>query len=230
MRRSEINKAMREAVKFLEDQCFFMPKFAFWTINDWKNRGDEIQEIIENHLGWDITDYGSGDFSKKGLIHFTIRNGNPKKLPKGGKPYCEKIMIIEEGQLTNLHHHNQKIEDIINRGGGTLMIELYNVNTNNKLDDSPVNVSIDGVKNTLKAGSIIELLSGESITLTPIHYHKFWAKKGYGKVLIGEVSSVNDDYGDNIFLEKTMRFSEIEEDEEPLYLLYDDYKKYLSRH
>ena len=57
---------------------------------------------------------------------------------------------------------------------------------------------------------------------------KFWAKKGKGKILIGEVSGVNDDRVDNKFLEEIGRFPEIEEDEEPLYLLYDDYKKYIE--
>lgn len=228
MKRSEINKVMREAVKFLEERNFFLPKFAYWSINEWKMKGEEIQEIIENQLGWDITDYGSGDFTKNGLIHFTIRNGNPQNLNKGGKSYCEKIMIIEENQFTNLHHHKKKIEDIINRGGGILVIELYNSTKNDDLDNTLVTVSIDGTKKSLKAGSKIELTPGESITLTPIHYHKFWAKKDYGKILIGEVSSVNDDYKDNIFLEETRRFTQIEEDEAPLYLLSDDYKKYLK--
>jgi len=228
MKRSEINKIMREAVNFLEENNFFLPKFAYWSLKEWKMKGDEIQEIVENKLGWDITDYGSGNFAKKGLIHFTIRNGNPKNLVKGGKSYCEKIMIIEENQLTNLHHHKKKIEDIINRGGGILIIELYNSTKDDKLDNTLVTISVDGTKKKLKAGSKIELGPGESITLTPLNYHRFWVKKGYGKVLIGEVSNVNDDYKDNIFLEETKRFTEIEEDEAPLYLLSDDYKKYLK--
>jgi D-lyxose ketol-isomerase len=47
-----------------------------------------------------------------------------------------------------------------------------------------------------------------------------------GTVLVGEVSRVNDDYVDNRFYEKTGRFPEIEEDEPPLHLLYEDYKRY----
>ena len=228
MKRSEINKEMKNAVEFLEEHNFYLPKFAYWSLLDWKIEGKEIDEIIKNKLGWDITDYGSGNFSKNGLIHFTIRNGNPKDVLTGGKQYCEKIMIIKEGQMTYLHHHESKIEDIINRGGGILLIELYNVNQEEGLDDSDVKISIDGERNRLKAGSIIELKPGESITLFPNHYHRFWAKEGHGKVLIGEVSSVNDDYIDNTFLKPTKRFTEIEEDEDPLYLLSDDYEKMLN--
>ena len=228
MKRSEINNEMKIAVKFLQDQNFNLPKFAYWGLLDWKVKGKDIEEIIKNKLGWDITDYGSGNFSKNGLIHFTIRNGNPEDVLAGGKPYCEKVMIIKEGQMTYLHHHESKIEDIINRGGGILLIEVYNVSQEEGLDDSNVNISIDGEINQLEAGSIIELDPGESITLFPNHYHKFWTKKGHGRVLIGEVSSVNDDYVDNKFLKPTKRFTEIEEDEDPLYLLSDDYEKMLD--
>lgn len=151
-----------------------------------------------------------------------------KDIPKGGKPYCEKIMIVEDGQIIPMHYHYSKIEDIINRGGGILMIQLYNPTKDGQsLADTPVRVSIDGVRKTFEAGSVVELTPGESISLPYKLYHKFWAKEGYGKVLVGEVSSVNDDYIDNKFLDEIKRFIEIEEDEEPLYLLYDDYKNYL---
>ena len=85
MKRSEINKIMRDAVQFFEEQKFYMPKFAYWTIEEWKKKGEEIREIIKNHLGWDITDYGSRNFSKIGLLHFTIRNGNIKDIHQGGR-------------------------------------------------------------------------------------------------------------------------------------------------
>ena len=228
MKRSEINRLMRESVRFMKTQNFSLPKFAFWSIEDWKSKGQEIKEILNNQLGWDITDYGWGDFRKTGLIHFTIRNGNPQGLKKGEKPYCEKIMIIDEEQSVPMHHHGFKIEDIINRGGGILMIELYNSTEDNKPADTPVIVSMDGVKKTLLPGSIVELSPGDSITFFPHHFHKFWGKKGHGMILIGEISSVNDDYKDNTFYKELKRFTDIEEDVEPLYLLHDDYKNYVQ--
>lgn len=228
MKRSYINNLMREAVDFLNEQKFYLPKFAYWNIEDWKSKGEEIREIIDNQLGWDITDFGHGNFSKFGLILFTIRNGNLEDLKKGGKAYCEKLMILNEEQITPMHYHFQKAEDIINRAGGILMVQLYNRTNDNELDDTPVTVSIDGTRLELEAGSIVELTPGESITLTPYLYHKFWAKKGHGKLLIGEVSGVNDDRVDNYFLKKLGRFPEIEEDETPIYLLYDDYKGFLN--
>jgi len=126
MKRSEINEIMRKAVDFFQQQKFYLPKFAFWSLEEWKSKGNEIREIIDNQLGWDITDFGKADFSKFGLILFTIRNGNLDDKSESAKDYCEKVMIAEEGQMTPMHHHFQKIEDIINRGGGILVIQLYN--------------------------------------------------------------------------------------------------------
>jgi D-lyxose ketol-isomerase len=42
---------------------------------------------------------------------------------------------------------------------------------------------------------------------------------------VGEVSKVNDDWTDNHFLDGVGRFPDIDEDEEPLYLLAMDYHR-----
>jgi hypothetical protein len=222
-----INHLMREAIKFFLEQNFYLPPFAYWTLQDWQKKGGEIREIIDNQLKWDITDFGSGNFLNCGLLLFTIRNGALESIPKGGKNFCEKIMIVEEGQITPMHHHYQKTEDIINRSGGKLLVQIYKTTKNDKLSNALIHVSLDGIQETFEPGSIIELEPGDSITLKPEIYHKFWAKEGSGKVLVGEVSSVNDDRVDNKFLEELGRFAEIEEDEPPLYLLYRDYEKYV---
>jgi D-lyxose ketol-isomerase len=78
---------------------------------------------------------------------------------------------------------------------------------------------------TLKAGEHLALAPGESVTLEPWHWHAFWGEGG--KVLIGEVSNVNDDRTDNIFHQPIGRFSQIEEDEAPLHLLVSDYDSWL---
>ena len=49
-----------------------------------------------------------------------------------------------------------------------------------------------------------------------------------GDVLIGEVSTVNDDETDNIFREPIGRFSNIEEDVAPTHLLVSDYDTWLT--
>jgi D-lyxose ketol-isomerase len=229
VKRSEINKIMVDSIQFLNEQNFHLPKFAYWKLDDWKQKGDEIQEIFDVHLGWDISDYGSGNFDEIGIMHFTIRNGDAEELNKSGKDYCEKIMILRQTQSLPMHYHKNKMEDIINRGGGVLAIQLYNSKQENEFANTPIIISMDGEKKEVKSGGIVEITPGESITILPRVFHKFWAKKKYGDVLIGEVSRTNDDKTDNFFFDKVGRFPEIEEDEEPMYLLISDYSKYLNR-
>lgn len=224
MKRSEINKIMKDAVEFIEKLKFILPQFAYWNYDEWLKKGEEFDEIRENMLGWDITDFGSGDFSKIGLLMFTIRNGN-NNHGKYTKPYAEKLLIVEEEQVTPYHFHWNKMEDIINRGGGNLLVKLYNSTESGEFDTNPVQVSSDGRKYQVPAGSIIKLVPGESITLPVGQYHSFWAEKGAGKILLGEVSKVNDDTIDNRFKESVGRFPEIEEDAAPLYLLCNEYPK-----
>lgn len=225
MKRSEINAIIRSADQFIKGNCFYLPPFAYWTPEEWTAKGEEVAEIVETSLGWDITDFGSGDYERCGLFLFTLRNGLPENLETGrGKIYAEKIMIVDEDQLTPLHFHWTKMEDIINRGGGDLVIQLYNATGEEGLADTDVTLRLDGVQRTVKAGGSVVLHPGESITLPPYCYHKFWAEGG--RVLVGEVSVVNDDHRDNRFCEPIGRFPQIEEDEPPLYLLVNDYARY----
>lgn len=224
MKRSEINSIISDMEEFLAKHHFFLPKWAAWQPENWKGKYNICSEIVDNKLGWDITDFGIGNFKRKGLALFTIRNGNWEKKDK---MYCEKIMVADEEQETPLHFHWSKTEDIINRGGGNLMMELFKATDNDKLSEEPVTVSIDGILTTIKAGEPIVLKPGQSICLKPRLYHRFYGQKGKGKVLIGEVSLVNDDANDNRFYDEIGRFPEIDEDEKPIHLLVNDYAKYL---
>jgi hypothetical protein len=225
MKRSEINAIIRSADAFIRDHGFYLPPFAYWTVQDWQNKGEEVSEIVENSLGWDITDFGLGDFAKFGLFLFTLRNGSPNNLASGkGKLYAEKIMVVENGQVTPLHFHWFKMEDIINRGGGKLKLRLYPADVDESLvRTGEIVFSVDGCRRSIHAGDVITLEPGESITLEQNCYHEFW---GEGRVLAGEVSLVNDDNHDNRFFQPIGRFPTIDEDEEPLFLLVGDYDKY----
>lgn len=224
MKRSEVNRIISSFEDFLNGHRFHLPEWAAWSPEDWHGKYNACSEIIDNKLGWDITDFGSGDFSRIGLSLFTIRNGN---WDKKDKMYCEKIMVAEEEQETPMHFHWNKTEDIINRGGGNLVMELYSATPVDGLSDESVTVSIDGVKMTVAAGEPVILKPGSSICLKSRVYHRFYGEKGRGRVLIGEVSLVNDDANDNRFYEQIGRFPEIIEDVKPLRLLVNDYEKYL---
>lgn len=225
MKRSEINAILASAEDFLSSKHFHMPPFASWSPDDWASKGAESAEIVDNLLGWDITDFGRGDFGKCGLALFTLRNGSPENARTGkGKTYCEKIAIMRQDQGCPSHHHFIKVEDIINRGEAPLALQLNNSGDDGTLLDTPVTVSMDGVVRTIASGEPLMLRAGESITLTPGCYHKLWAPEG--DVLFGEVSVVNDDHADNRFDGAVGRFPEIEEDEPPLRLLVQDYARF----
>ena len=118
MKRSHINDIMRSADAFIRERGFHLPPFAYWTPAQWMTKGQEVREIVENGLGWDITDFGGGDYENYGLFLFTLRNGNPKNWETmEGKLYAEKIMVVDDGQITPMHFHWQKSEDIINHPG-----------------------------------------------------------------------------------------------------------------
>ena len=227
MKRSEINKAIRTALAVLQKNRFHLPPFAYWPAERWSQVGPEDERIRLNSLGWDITDFGSGPFDDFGAVLFTLRNGNYQQ-PDRGTPYAEKVIILKPGQRLPLHFHWSKTEDIINRGGGILVMELYNSLPDDRVDKvSTVQVYCDGSRRTVGAGEIFDLGPGESITLTPSMFHRFWAKKDGGTLICGEVSTVNDDRTDNFFAEPVSRFADIEKDQPPAYLLSNEYGKIL---
>ena len=219
MKRSEINAYIREFREALDGIRFRLPPFCDIPAAEWKNLGHEYDEIRERMLGWDITDFGSGDFKKIGLQLVTIRNG--KLGDPQSKTYAEKIMLVREGQVTPLHFHWSKMEDIINRGGARLAVQVWMADENEGLSGRAVPVTTDGITREVAPGTVLYLEPGESITMQRYLYHSFWGDGG--DVVVGEVSMVNDDTKDNRFYEKQPRFAEIEEDEPAEYLLCNEY-------
>lgn len=228
MKRSEINTILLDADEFIRSFGFKLPPFAYWSPETMSERRDDIMRIIEAGMGWDITDYGQGDFKNLGLFLFTVRNGTPKDLKENtGYCYAEKIMISRQDQISPMHRHIFKTEDIINRGGGKLALRMFESGTDGKIDrNAQVFVTVDGVQRQQKPGDILVLEPGESVTLKPGNWHAFWGEGG--DVLIGEVSAVNDDLTDNIFEDPISRFAKVDEDVAPTHLLVSDYHKYLS--
>ena len=226
MKRSEVNAIIDEATRFMTRQGQALPPFAAWSPRRWARLGAEADEIRDCHLGWDITDFGLGRFHKIGLVLLTLRNGHPTKARYRGKTYCEKAMVVGEGQVTPMHFHWNKAEDIINRGGGNLLIRFYKATRSDGLDRRrKVALSVDGVRRELAPGAVLRLRPGESVCITSRIYHTFWGEKGRGPVLVGEVSKVNDDERDNRFLDPVGRFPAIEEDVRPTRLLCMEYPR-----
>lgn len=230
MNRSDVNRIVDEVIDFVTARNVVLPRFGYFTLSDWKRLDlTEWQEIFDVELGWDVSDFGGNDFTTQGCVLFNFRNGSIAPVLKDlyPNPYAEKLLFVGHGQELPMHFHRHKMEDIINRGGGDLMIQLYNSTPDEDLDKkSELNLTIDGQKVTMKAGSTVCIRPGSSIRVNPLMYHRFWGEKA--PVMTWEVSKTNDDHTDNRFLDNGDRFSVIKEDVPAKYVLCNEYDKVLG--
>ncbi len=227
MKRSEIQHAIHWAKDLLASAGFALPMFAGWNLEEWKARREEAQTIIKTMRGWDVSTFGHDDFSQMGAVLFTIRNG----LLDGsaGCPYAEKLIMMKEGQMLPNHYHAQKTEDIINRGGGVLLIRVWNSLPDGTVDrEGDVRILCDGIESYVPAGTAVEITRGNSMTIYPGLYHLFMPKSGCGDLIVGEVSSINDDHTDNYFEDPRSRFIPVEEDEPIQTPLCNEYEMLLK--
>jgi D-lyxose ketol-isomerase len=152
---------------------------------------------------WDVTDLGLGDFEKTGLVLINLAE-EPE--------YCEKLMYSKRDQVTPMHTHRRKKEDIVCRWG-QLTLELWNGRPDEANRGNDIVLNRNGKPFTARSGQPFTIEAGERVTLVPGVYHAFWAASDSGCV-IGEVSTANDDANDNVFVDPNIgRFPEIEEDE-----------------
>ena len=226
MKRSEINAAIQWAEGLCEKHHITLPFFANLPADRAEFQKPERINLRKTMLGWDVSDFGSGDFQACGAVLFTVRNGSVKE-PDLGTPYAEKYIFLKDAceQEIPLHFHLEKTEDIINRAGGVFCCQLALQGEDGKPDfTKPVRCLRDGTYYTAAPGEIIEITTGNSITLEPGVYHRFFAKTGCGDLLIGEVSKINDDNTDNVFAVARHRFCPIDEDEPAYRLLVNEYE------
>ncbi|MGD0764366.1 MAG: D-lyxose/D-mannose family sugar isomerase [Roseiarcus sp.] len=220
MKRSEINAAIARAIDLIAANRWSLPPWGHWRASDFAAAPAAARFLRDHQMGWDVTDFGSGAFARRGLTLFCLRNG--RQGDANGKPYAEKLLMVGEDQETPVHRHCVKMEDIINRAGGVLTLEFAHSDRDGKPTDASVTVSVDGAPRALRPWEKLRLQPGESVTIERGVYHRFYGEKGAGLVLAGEVSQVNDDHTDNYFLEPIGRFAKIEEDEQPLRPLWNE--------
>jgi D-lyxose ketol-isomerase len=223
VRRSEVNAYLKDSKALFDEYRFKLPPWATWSLDEWKRHPDVASYCAQHQMGWDITDFGFGNFLKDGLVLFCVRNGiqgDPSTVP-----YAEKLLVVREEQVTAFHYHKVKMEDIIVRGGGNLIIELYNTGPNGEELGTPVTALLDGMRRVVAPREPVRIEPGQSITLPRGLMHRFYGEPGRGIVFVGEVSQVNDDFKDNFFEKPVGRFARIEEDEPPVYPLWNEVAK-----
>ncbi len=215
MKRSAINAALQTAHATITQHRFALPAWADWTANHHAANPEQSAFLTSRQIGWDVTDFGSGDFARRGLVLLCLRNGIQGDATE--RPYAEKLLFVGENQETPFHAHKIKLEDIITRGGGNLMVEF--TREGSFADDDMVRV--DGRQVPAYEGPI-RIAPGASITIPRGVMHRFYGEQGHGPVFVAEVSQCNDDRNDNFFLEPLGRFSTIIEDEPALLPLWNE--------
>lgn len=230
--RSIANRSIETASAVFAHFGISLPAFASWSLANWDQAGEEAREIRDCMLGWDVTDFGSRCFQEIGRTLFTLRNGRMND-PRYPKTYAEKLILDPEGQRAPAHYHRSKREDIINRAGGNIIVQLTPTEPDGSPRSGHFSVTVDGVSRTISAGEQIRLTPGQSLCIPPRIIHQFWGEEGTGFVIdgigytvSGEISSVCDDWNDNVFLEASaIRFPAIVEDEPRRWYLCQEYPR-----
>jgi D-lyxose ketol-isomerase len=220
--RSVINESIEQAKACFKSFGISLPPFAYWTSSDWEQKGAEADEVRDCMLGWDVTDFGSGSFSEIGRVLFTLRNGTTRK-PGYPKIYAEKLLFDPEIQRAPAHYHLSKMEDICCRAGGNILVQLTALNPDGTPSDKPLAVKVDGLLVQIAARGIVRLNPGMSVNIPPRTIHQFWGEEGTGLTVSSEVSSVCDDWSDNVFLQPAERFPSVVEDARKHHLLCHEY-------
>ena len=106
------------------------------------------------------------------------------------------------------------------------MVELFGSDDQGRFaaDRSGV-VRCYGNSTPFKAGTRLRLPPGVSVTLMPLDWRAFWDEGG--DIVIGGVSTVNDDVSNNLFRDPVGRFAQIDEEGPPTRLLVADYANWL---
>jgi len=241
VKRSEINASILLARDFFGAYRFKLPKWAAWSAINWDYSGEEMQAIKDCQLGWDVTDFGLGDFTRQGMTFFMLRNGDPSRKPvpensedlpaetsKGlGRDYSEKIMLGQMNQTLPFIALKKRAHDLINRGGGDLVVQVHRSTPEHDLDEeSRVPIQVNGIAYNIKAGGIVRLVPGDGLTLLPGIFHKYWTEKA--GCIVGNISTTCNEAEDYLFLDpQSRRFPEIEPDESPIHLLHYEYPDFI---
>ena len=230
MKRSTINTIMAEADDLIRKHGFVLPPFAYWTPEDFKGRSATRASRDRRALR-----LGHHRLRRRAVRRDGPVPVHPAQWPVwqickrgGGMCYAEKLLISRQDQLSPMHTHVIKAEDIINRGGATLVVELFG-------SDDAGQFRRGSRWNGLAAMASGAITSpAKNCASRPEKASPCGPATGTpsgataATCLIGEVSTVNDDETDNIFREPIGRFANIEEDVAPTHLLVSDYRTWLS--
>jgi D-lyxose ketol-isomerase len=215
MKRSQINAALQAARDLLARCQWDLPEWADWSEAEHAANPAVSACLYAQELGWDVTDFGQGDFEARGVTSFCIRNGEPALL--SNQPGCEHLHFVADGQIWPFHAHKAKREEITVRCGGNLMVAFTR---HGSFEDAPV--WIDGSPINDPYSRFIRLSPGQSISIPCGLQHSLWSEPNSGPTLFSETSTSRNDRSDSFFLEEQTRFLPIDEDQPKLLPLWHE--------
>ncbi len=224
MKRSQINNLIDRALNSFTATTFICRHGRSGTPTNgkpWVKKQTKLESTVWD--GWSAI-LAAMISTKKDFCYLSCAMGFCKTTVLKQRSSTLKMFVVQPEQVTPWHFHWMKTEDLINRGGGRLEVELaWAADDEKSFDEREVRVQVDGITKIIPSGGKLILEPGESVTLPPKLCHQFCGHKGDKTVLAGEISSLNDDTKDNCFMGKTVDRTPIIEDEAPRYSLTGEY-------
>ena len=116
---------------------------AHWTAEDFAKAAATARYLRDHQMGRDVTDFGCGTFpgaaSPSSACATAFRATQQQAL-------CGEALDRRRGTGDADDRHRVKMEDIINRAGGVLMLEFAHADTGGNVTNTPVVVHVDGAR------------------------------------------------------------------------------------
>ncbi|WP_123791918.1 D-lyxose/D-mannose family sugar isomerase [Pacificibacter maritimus] len=75
-------------------------------------------------------------YGTRGVQLTCLRQSSAANVAQGmSRVYAEKLLILNENQVSPMHRHDKKTKDFITCGGGAFMIEVSSASAEGGLDD-----------------------------------------------------------------------------------------------
>ena len=167
MKRSEINRLIEDALKFFQEMHFKLPPLGYLDTGAMEQAGGIVRGSGNESVGMGPHGFWYREFQCGRVAAF-----HPSKRESATRPeaLCGKNHD-RPGGTGDPHAFSTgpKMEDIINRGGGNLMIQLYPSDREGGFAKKSFQVSLDGLKRELKPRRLGQVAAGRE------HHADPWA-------------------------------------------------------
>ena len=217
MQRSEVNCLQREALRAFAEHRFALPPFATWNEAEWRNNPEAACYCHAHQMGWDITDFGSGDFAPRArdLPRPERRQGFSTEKPYAKPPVVprstrRRIISTASRWRTSSAAAAQPDPELAKYVDGALA-------------EQPVTVTVDDGSASPAPASRSSASPARASPSPARSGTAFTPKRATGRVRRGGLAGERRPYP-QLFLRKGRPVRGIEEDQEKLYPLWNELK------